>query len=196
MQIKQGQVPIGPLVLPAALAPAPAAVSLPLGAPALAPGPSVRIAPGPAVTAPAQSIDKLGPAVSERVAPPQPAPSTRSSTGAPATALGLQRPAAWPAAAPKPILGPSPAQRQPRSSTAAAPAQGPLLQEGSAGASAGYPVCLPCTCPSAWAPAPGLGASAALTTHPRAESPSIGALGTDSSARAPPPQEGAFSAIR
>ena len=96
MQIKQGQVPIEPFVLPAAPVPAPAmtpAVSL---APALAPAPGMS-------TTPLRHV-----------------PGVRPSTPAPAAALQLEGAATGPAAAREPGLAPGPAQRQPSSSAAPA----------------------------------------------------------------------------
>lgn len=99
MQIKQGQIPSGPLVLPAAPAPTPAGLSLFMHTPVVAPAPAMSAA---------TSQHALG---------------TRPSTLAPAAALQLQRPALGPGTAAEPSLASRPAQRQ--ASGSAAPAAAP-----------------------------------------------------------------------
>lgn len=96
MQIKQGQVPIVPYVLPTGPAPAPLMTPAILQAPGLAPAPSIS------------------------AAPPEHLLRMRPSTPAPAAALQLQSDAPGPAAAPEPGLALGPAQRQPSSSAAPA----------------------------------------------------------------------------
>ena len=137
-----GRLPIGPLQLPGAPTPAPAA-SYPSNAQDLAPAPAVKAVPSTIALPAAQAGQSLS-------------PSTQPVAGAAATYKPLP-PDLAPVISQPAALGTAASAAAPIPAAEAHPCTASWPQEHSTGGS----VCPPCTCPAAWPPA--AGATAAHT---------------------------------